>query len=132
MYNNNNTSCTSCLHTVVQCIKGWKKLLVCYNSFCFFISGWWFVTNGKDQGWAPCSYLEGDKDEEEAMTSLGISLCYREDLKFTVYFLSPPFKKTHKSITLWTTTKQKRMTKFPSKEEQSLMSCRNPWMGGGW
>lgn len=55
----------------------------------FLISGWWFVTNGKDQGWAPCSYLEGDKDEEEAMTSLGISLCYREDLKFTVYSLSP-------------------------------------------
>lgn len=34
------------------------------------ISGWWFVSNGREEGWAPCSYLEGDKDEE-VITNLG-------------------------------------------------------------
>ena len=28
------------------------------------------MSNGKDEGWAPCSYLEGGKDEE-GMTKLG-------------------------------------------------------------
>ncbi len=28
------------------------------------------MSNGKDEGWAPCSYLEGDKDEE-GITNLG-------------------------------------------------------------
>ena len=28
------------------------------------------MSNGKDEGWAPCSYLEGEKDEE-GITNLG-------------------------------------------------------------
>ncbi len=35
-------------------------------------AGWWFVSNGVDEGWAPCSYLENGGDEEEvAISSLG-------------------------------------------------------------
>ena len=35
--------------------------------------GWWFVSNGQEEGWAPCSYLErlNGKDEEETISSLG-------------------------------------------------------------
>lgn len=29
------------------------------------------MSNGRDEGWAPCSYLEGDK-EEEVVTNLGM------------------------------------------------------------
>ena len=28
------------------------------------------MSNGRDEGWAPCSYLEGDKDEE-TITNIG-------------------------------------------------------------
>ena len=38
------------------------------------ISGWWFVSNGQEEGWAPCSYLEsmkGDKEDDDAISSLG-------------------------------------------------------------
>ena len=30
------------------------------------------MSNGRDEGWAPCSYLEGEKDEE-GITNLGKS-----------------------------------------------------------
>lgn len=36
--------------------------------------GWWFVSNGQEEGWAPCSYMErlnGKEEEEEAISSLG-------------------------------------------------------------
>jgi len=36
--------------------------------------GWWFVSNGVEEGWAPCSYLEngqGCDEAEVAISSLG-------------------------------------------------------------
>ena len=36
--------------------------------------GWWFVSVGAEEGWAPCSYLErlnGKEEEEETISSLG-------------------------------------------------------------
>ena len=48
------------------------------------LTGWWFVSNGTDEGWAPCSYLEninGGDEEEVAVSSLGTlrreSVCLR-------------------------------------------------------
>ena len=41
-----------------------------------FSIGWWFVSVGTEEGWAPCSYLErlNGKDEEETISSLGEQL----------------------------------------------------------
>ena len=39
------------------------------------LTGWWFVSIGDQEGWAPCSYLEKlnweDEEEDEVVTSLG-------------------------------------------------------------
>lgn len=49
---------------------GTKLATLIYTYFPLVPPGWWFVSNGREEGWAPCSYLEGDK-EEEAVTNLG-------------------------------------------------------------
>ena len=41
--------------------------------------GWWFVSIGQEEGWAPCSYMEklNGQDEEEEFTSSGELLCLK-------------------------------------------------------
>ena len=60
-------------------------VIIWCNSWCmgirmhiFYIllraPGWWFVSIGAEEGWAPCSYLErlnGKEEEEETISSLG-------------------------------------------------------------
>lgn len=44
------------------------------HTHTFLSLGWWFVSNGSEEGWAPCSYLEninGGDEEEETISSLG-------------------------------------------------------------
>ena len=51
-------------------------LINCMTLYCApsSLAGWWFVSNGVDEGWGPCSYLENGGDEEEvAISSLGES-----------------------------------------------------------
>ena len=50
--------------------------LIFYNTDIvqLLIIGWWFVSNGKDEGWAPCSYLEGEKDEGKQVRSPVINM----------------------------------------------------------
>ncbi len=63
--------------------------------------GWWFVSNGKDEGWAPCSYLDGDK-EEEATTNLGKEL-HLEDLTLALMMMihsEPLFLSIHTHTTI--------------------------------
>lgn len=50
---------------------------ICHNYYGFPCSlGWWFVSVGAEEGWAPCSYLErlNGKEEEETISSLGKQL----------------------------------------------------------
>lgn len=44
-----------------------------YDQISLLSPGWWFVSVGAEEGWAPCSYLEklNGKEEEETISSLG-------------------------------------------------------------
>lgn len=47
------------------------------NLPCFlphYLTGWWFVAKGQEEGWVPCSYLEplnGGQEEDDTISSLG-------------------------------------------------------------
>ena len=86
--------CTSNLILPLQPINNFLKthysmtVAICshrclgYTTFtlmCDFLCslGWWFVSVGAEEGWAPCSYLErlnGKDEEEETISSLGKQL----------------------------------------------------------
>ena len=69
---------------VCLCVRVCVHVMIPLHIYAFTLTGWWFVSNGVDEGWAPCSYLEsidGIDEEEVAVSSLGMqrheSVCLR-------------------------------------------------------